>query len=91
MGVNEDFVYRTESTRLGPGDGVFLFTDGVTEAIDTSNELFSEARLEAYLETTKGWSPVEIVAGALRAVDDFVGAAPQFDDITALSVRYRLD
>jgi hypothetical protein len=34
---------------------------------------------------------VEVVAGALRTLDDFVGAAPQFDDITALSVRYRPD
>lgn len=91
MGVNEDFVYRTESTRLDPGDGVFLFTDGVTEAIDARSELFSEARLEAYLGATKGWSPVEIVAGALRTLDDFVGAASQFDDITALSIRYRPD
>jgi len=91
MGVNEDFVYRTESIRLDPGDGVFLFTDGVTEAIDTRDEIFSEARLEAFLETTKGWSPVEIVAGALRALNDFVGEASQFDDITALSVRYRPD
>lgn len=91
LGVNEDFVYGTESTRLDPGDGVFLFTDGVTEAIDTKNELFSEARLEACLGRVMGWSPVEIVAGALHALDAFVGEAAQFDDITALAIRYRPD
>ncbi len=91
MGVNDEFVYQTESTRLEAGDGIFLFTDGVTEAIDTQNELFSEARLEACLERVKGWSPVEIVAGALHALDDFVGEAAQFDDITALAIRYRAD
>lgn len=89
MGVNEDFEFESGSLLLDPGDGVFLFTDGVTEAIDTKEELFSEARLEAYLRSAAGWNPEDVVRGALRVLDEFVGAAPQFDDITALSVRYR--
>ena len=89
MGVNEDFEYRTENTRLDPGDGVFLFPDGVTEAINAGDELFSEKRLVTYLEGTAGRSPADIVEGALRVLDEFVGSAPQFDDITALSLRFR--
>ena len=91
MGVNEEFEFETGSVRLEPGDGVFLFTDGVTEAIDAKNELFSEARLESYLGTAAGRTPADVVDGALRVLDEFVGTAPQFDDITALSVRYRPD
>lgn len=89
LAVNEDFVYRAESVRLEPGDGVFLFTDGVTEAIDEKDELFSDARLAAYLEGKAGLDSAEVVAGAVALVDEFAGTAPQFDDITALSVRWR--
>ena len=89
MALNEAFAYRTESRRLEPGDGLFCYTDGITEAIDEERELFSEARLEAYLAGAGASPAVTVVEGAVRAVDDFVGTAPQFDDITALSVRYR--
>ncbi|MCL4807376.1 MAG: SpoIIE family protein phosphatase [Thermoanaerobaculia bacterium] len=89
LAVNEDFEYRTERVRLDPGDGVFLFTDGVTEAINERDELFSESRLEAYLASANGRSATDLVEGAVRALDAFAGRAPQFDDITALSIRFR--
>ena len=89
MALNEGFEYRTESVRLQPGESVFLYTDGITEAINTERELFSETRLEEVLRGMAGRDAAAIVEGALRAVDSFVGTAPQFDDITALSVRYR--
>ena len=88
LALAEEFEFRTEVVRLEPGDGVFLFTDGVTEAIDAGNVLFSEDRLEAYLRTTAGRDAAGIVRGAIRAVDEFAGGAPQFDDITALAIRY---
>ena len=89
LALDEGFEYRTESARLAPGEGVFLYTDGVTEAIDTKDVLFSEGRLEAYLASAAGRNAAGIVEGALGAVDAFAGLAPQFDDITALAVRYR--
>jgi sigma-B regulation protein RsbU (phosphoserine phosphatase) len=89
LALAEDFVFRAESVRLEPGDAVFFYTDGVTEAIDAGNVLFSEARLEAFLATAAGRPASEVVAGAIAAVDAFAGGAPQFDDITALAVRWR--
>lgn len=89
MGLHDTFDYGNERLSLEPGDGLFLFTDGITEAIDASRELFGEARLESWLAAAAGRDARTVVDGVVRAVDSFVGETPQFDDITALSVRYR--
>lgn len=89
MGLHDTFEYRNERLSLEPHDGLFLYTDGVTEAIDASRELFAEARLESWLAAASGSDARTVVEGVVRAVDTFVGETPQFDDITALSVRYR--
>ena len=89
MGLHETFEYGNERLVLEPGDSLFLYTDGVTEAIDAGRELFSEARLEAWLATAAGSGARAVVEGAVGAVDTFAGEAPQFDDITALCLRYR--
>lgn len=89
LALAEEFEFRAESVRLDPGDMVFLYTDGVTEAIDAGNVLFSDRRLEEFLATSGGRPASELVEGAIAAVDAFAGGAPQFDDITALAVRWR--
>ena len=70
-----------------PGDCVYLFTDGVTEAADPHDELFSEQRLEAVLRADAGVSAADIVKSVAQAVRDFVGTALPSDDITMLAVR----
>ena len=75
---------------LGPEDSIFLYTDGITEAVDSGGELFSEQRLQAYLQRVCS-SPVgveEIVQGVVDEVKRFSVGVPQFDDITVLIVRY---
>lgn len=89
LALAEEFEFRAESVRLDPGDTVFLYTDGVTEAIDAGNVLFSERRLEEFLATAGGRPASQVVEGAIAAVDAFAGGAPQFDDITALALRWR--
>ena len=67
---------------------LLLFTDGVTEAINGSGELFSDARLIDALRQT-GVKPVaEIVHHIVEAVNGFAAGAPQEDDITVLALRY---
>lgn len=73
---------------LAPGEQVFLFTDGITEAQNAAQELFGDDRLSACLEAVAGDDPAAVIDGVLSAVQDFAGDAPQFDDITCLAVRW---
>ncbi|MBQ8164379.1 MAG: SpoIIE family protein phosphatase [Clostridia bacterium] len=79
--------YKKYEIQILPGDEIYLYTDGVTEANNVNNELFGEQRL---LETVNR-NPSEGVEQRLltvkAAVDEFVGDADQFDDITMLSVK----
>lgn len=80
--------YRLSSVTLSEGDSLFLYTDGVTEATDLKNELYGEDRLEDTLNRNRGKNPEELIASVKADVDAFVGDAPQFDDITMLSISY---
>jgi sigma-B regulation protein RsbU (phosphoserine phosphatase) len=91
LGVRPDAVYTTGRSSLTPGESIYVFTDGVTEAADGEGQLFAEARLEAVLQAGAGCSTAaEIVKSVGEAVRSFVGAALPSDDITMLAVR-RLD
>ncbi len=82
--------YQTEALQLSPGDLLFLYTDGITEATNADNELYEEDRLLALLSATADQiSAEELCAAVRRDVDAFVGDAPQFDDMTMLALRYR--
>jgi sigma-B regulation protein RsbU (phosphoserine phosphatase) len=72
---------------LSPGEGIYVFTDGVTEANNTAEEMFGELRLEDVLRARRGCRSAEIVTSVAAAVRGFVGAALLFDDITQLAVR----
>lgn len=89
LGVLEDAPYRCESLRLEAGDSIFLYTDGVTEAMNPAEELFGDQRLQEALESLAGKSPGEIASAVLQEVRDFAAGAPQSDDITILAVRFR--
>ena len=74
--------YRVNSLQLRPGDSLFLYTDGVTEAMNGAGELFGEARLEKALAD----SDAEYVSRISRELDAFVNGAEQSDDITMLAL-----
>ncbi|BAK99805.1 putative phosphoprotein phosphatase [Oscillibacter valericigenes Sjm18-20] len=86
----EETRYRENTIQLGIGDRLFLYTDGVTEATDAEEKLFGEERLQRNLNDFPDDASVrEVLGGIKRAVDAFVGAAVQFDDITMLGFEYR--
>jgi phosphoserine phosphatase RsbU/P len=87
LGVSPDAAYPTERTSLAPGEGIYVFTDGVTEANNAAEELFGEARLETVLRAGAVASSAEIMKSVAEAVRGFVGDALAFDDITMLAVR----
>jgi serine phosphatase RsbU (regulator of sigma subunit) len=89
LGVLEDCPYTARSATLRPGDGVFLFTDGVTEAMDADGNLFSDDRLYAALGRYGHAPPDALIRAVLDEVSRYAGGVAQSDDITALAIRYR--
>jgi phosphoserine phosphatase RsbU/P len=89
FGVDEDMPYRIAETRLQPGDALFLYSDGITEAFDRAGEEFGTARLEAALEPARGKGAAELVAAVLAATATFAADAEQSDDITVMALIYR--
>nr|MBQ2233868.1 SpoIIE family protein phosphatase [Treponema sp.] len=79
--------YKEQELQLQPGDEIYLYTDGVTEAHNSNKELFGENRLLESLNSTKGMSVEDICKKVKEDVDAFVCDAEQFDDITMLCVQ----
>lgn len=88
LGVVEGALYSEASVELGAGDTLFLYTDGISEAMDAAGREFSDERLRNALEGSHRHSVDLVLAGVTGAVDAFVGGAEQSDDITCLVVRY---
>ncbi|MGN1432452.1 MAG: SpoIIE family protein phosphatase [Ruminococcus sp.] len=83
----ENIKYKANELQLSPGDEIFLYTDGVTEANDISNELFGEDRLLESLNENDRLRVNQLCYKVKCDVDKFVGNALQFDDITMLAVK----
>ena len=80
--------YRKNEIQLMPGDTIYLYTDGVTEATNAENELYGEERLLHVMNQNTNVSSQELCEAVKADVDAFVGEAPQFDDITMLCLNY---
>ena len=78
--------YTQSQLQMKPQDSLFLYTDGVTEATNTKNELYGEERLKNFINAHAQDGVVEKLQGLKQDIDAFVGEAPQFDDITMLSL-----
>ncbi len=85
----EGMRYKEGVIQLEPGDKIFQYTDGVTEATNAENELFGMERLQKSLSSVSKQSPEGILAKLKSDIDSFAGNAPQFDDITMLCLEYR--
>ena len=85
----EGIKYQSGSMQLAPGDKVFQYTDGVTEAMNKENELYGMKRLTDVLCKNVDCSPTELLAAVKLDIDEFVNGSPQFDDITMLCLEYK--
>lgn len=89
LGVFEDVPYTSSAFRMEPGDALVLFTDGVSEATDAYDELYTVGRMETALAAARSERSARVIAEGLAAnVRGFVGAVPQSDDIAILVVCY---
>jgi phosphoserine phosphatase RsbU/P len=88
VGKIEHQDYDARKIQLGKGDTLFLYTDGVTEAMDSDMNMFEDERLAAYLRLSKGSSARDLTRGSIAAVKAFTGNAQQSDDITVLALQF---
>ena len=84
----EGIKYRKNELQLAPGDKLYLYTDGVTEATDNNTELYGEQRLLDFVNSLENTEPESLCKLIKEDVDKFVGSAPQFDDITMLAMNF---
>ena len=83
----ENIEYREEELYLKPGDVLYLYTDGITEAMSHDMELFGEQRLVDALNKNKDCYPQDLLQAIKRDVDNFADGAEQADDITMLALK----
>ena len=81
--------YRVGELTLNPGDRLFLYTDGVPEATNVENKLYGEDRLLAFMNQNACMEAEKLLPALKTNIDEFVGEAPQFDDITMLMFDYK--
>lgn len=89
LGGMEGIPYNLGDMKLEPGDIVYLYTDGVTEATNAENELFGEERMLEALNAKEYDSLKELCEAVKKAIDGFVKEADQFDDITMVALWYK--
>lgn len=87
-GVRDKQEYHTFAAQLAPQDTLVLYTDGVTEAMNAQRKMYSSERLEAALKHSAAQPLMTLVNGIYSDVAEFVGDAPQHDDITVLALRF---
>ncbi len=88
LGVIPEAKYTKTSIVLEPGECLFLYTDGVTEAMNKEHHLFCDTRLEEHLASMKDAPLDEMTHGLSDVIEKFTLSYPQHDDITTLAVRY---
>lgn len=88
VGLFEAAPYSLDKVQLEPGDTMVMYSDGVTEAQNVAGEEFSEARMADVIKAHSTDSAAVVLEKLIDAVKTFAKGADQYDDITALIVRY---
>jgi phosphoserine phosphatase RsbU/P len=89
FGIDAAGFHRIGESVLGPGDGLILYSDGITEASNPGGDFYGNARLERVLDHVQGGAAAEIVTAILGDTARFSAGAEQSDDITCLALRYQ--
>ena len=84
----EDIPFKEHDFELKPGDSIYVYTDGVPEATDHDLQLYGTDRMLDALNRDPDASPETLLRNVRADIDEFVGDAPQFDDITMLGFTY---
>ena len=87
VGAFEGMDYGEDTLQLEQGDSLVMFTDGVTEAMDTAYKEFGAERLDSILRQQSGANSQQTIEAVKAGIKEFVGEAEQSDDITMLVVK----
>lgn len=87
LGIIPDPIFEQQQVPMEPGDVLCLYTDGVTEAMDSHRRLFDEHRLIEVLRRSHRLQPEQIIERIIDAVGNFSAGAPQMDDITLMVLK----
>ena len=88
IGGMENMKYKNYEFKLQKGDRLFVYTDGIPEAINSDEEQFGVERMTDALNLDPTVEPMEVLANVRKEVNDFVDGAVQFDDLTMLCLKY---
>ena len=88
LGVFDNAEFEIYNTVLNPGDTIYTYTDGVTEATNIDNEMFGEQKLRECLNNIGDAEPIEIAQRIKDSIQGYTDSAPQSDDITMLIFKY---
>jgi phosphoserine phosphatase RsbU/P len=88
LGVFDQVSFAEETVQFTPGDVLMAFSDGITEALNTSGDQFGDDRVLACVLGNRALEPAALVKELFSAIAGFTGGAPQSDDMTALALRY---
>ena len=88
LGCMEGITYKEQKTKLNPGDIIYIYTDGVTEANNGKQVLFGEKRMLEALDLPCNGNMITLTRNVKESITSFIGDAQQFDDITMLSMKY---
>ena len=87
LGIDPAARYESGSARLATGDLLFIFTDGLVEAMDRSNGEYGDSRMIEALETLRGENAAGTIRASIERVERFAAGMRQYDDITCLALR----
>ena len=87
LGAMEDIKYRQYEMEIEPGGCLFLYTDGIPESINEQEEMFGTGRMLDALNKDPNANPETLLSNVMASVNDFVGSAAQFDDMTMLAIK----
>jgi sigma-B regulation protein RsbU (phosphoserine phosphatase) len=88
LGIEANYTYVSRTHQLARGDSLFIYTDGVTEAMAGDTSFFSDERLQQVLAPLAGAPPRAVVSEVIASVRDFSSGEPQTDDIAAMAIRW---
>ena len=88
VGIFNDFNYQMQETMLESGSTIFLYTDGLTEAMNKSHKLFGAERMMNLLNSTENLTPRQLLGKMNTEVHSFMDGMEQSDDLTMMAIRY---
>ena len=89
VGFQENLQYQSKDIQLQPGEMLLLYTDGVTEAENSEQELFSAERFRSCVTAMRHRELQEMISGVRKEIARHAQGQPQSDDITMLALKYK--